>query len=135
MKYSQSYFKTLREPPKDADTINHKLLVQAGFVRQLMAGVYTYLPLGLRVLNKISQVTREEMNAIGGQEILMPLLHPSAIWKQTRGWDGVDVLFKLQSRTGKEYALAQSHEESMSPLAKEVIHTYKDLPLAVYHIQ
>jgi len=128
-------FKTLREAPRDADTVNHKLLVQAGFVRQLMAGVYTYLPFGLRVLNKISQIVREEMDAIGGKEVLMPLLHPAANWKQSGGWDEVDVLFKLKSRTDKEYALAQSHEEVVTPLAREFIHSHKDLPLSIYHIQ
>lgn len=125
----------MRQPPAGAETINHKLLVQAGYVRQLMAGVYTYMPLGLRVLNKISQVVREEMDAIGGHEILMPLLHPSAIWKQSGGWDGVDVLFKLKSRTGKEHALSSSHEEVVTPLVKEFIHSSKDLPLSIYHIQ
>lgn len=135
MRYSQLFPKTLREAPRDAETINHKLLTQAGFVRQLMAGVYTYMPLGIRVLNKISQVVREEMDAIGGKEILMPLLHPAAIWKQSGGWDGVDVLFKLKSRTDKEFALAQSHEEVVTPIAREFIHTHKDMPMAIYHIQ
>lgn len=135
MKYSQLFAKTLREAPKDADTINHKLLVQGGFVRQVMAGVYTYLPLGLRVLNNISQIVREEMNSVGGQEVLMPSLHPSANWKQSGGWDGVDVLFKLKSRTDKEYALGSSHEEILTPMAREFIHSHKDLPLAIYQIQ
>ena len=135
MRYSQVFPKTLREAPRDAETVNHKLLTQAGFVRQLMAGVYTYMPLGIRVLNNNSQVVREEMDAIGGKEILMPLLHPAAIWKQSGGWDGVDVLFKLKSRTDKEFALAQSHEEVVTPIAREFIHTYKDLPMSIYHIQ
>lgn len=134
MKYSNLFSKTLKTAPASAETINHKLLVQAGFVRQVMAGVYTYLPLGLRVLNKISQIVREEMDQIGGQEVLMPLLHPSALWKQTGGWDKVDVLFKIKSRTDKEYALASSNEETVTPLAKEWIHSPKDLPLAIYHI-
>lgn len=135
MKYTQLFSKTLKTPPANADTINHKLLVQAGFVRQVMAGVYTYLPLGHRVLNKISQIVREEMDALGGQEVLMPILHPSALWKQTGGWDKIDVLFKVKSRTDREYALAQSNEETVTPLAKEFIHSHKDLPLAIYHIQ
>lgn len=134
MKYSKLFTKTLRTPPANAETTNHRLLVQAGFVRQLMAGVYTYTPLGLRVLNKISQIVREEMDAIGGQEVLMPMLHPASIWKQTGGWDKIDVLFKVKSRTGKEYALAQSNEETVFPLMKEWVHSSKDLPLAVYHI-
>jgi len=121
--------------PKDADTINHRLLVQAGFVRQLMAGVYTYLPFGLRVLRKIEGVVREEMDAIGGEEILMPMLHPAEIWKTSGGWDYIDVLFKLKSRTGKDYALGQSQEEVVTPLMKEFIRSYRDLPRAIYHIQ
>ena len=128
------FAKTLKSAPASADTANHRLLVQAGFVRQVMAGVYTYLPLGLRTLNKISQIVREEMNDIDGQEVLMPLLHPSALWKQTGGWDKIDVLFKVKSRTDKEYALAQSNEETVTPLAKEWIHSAKDMPLAIYHI-
>lgn len=135
MKMSQLSFTPLKNAPKDADTINHRLLVQAGFVRQLMAGVYTYLPLGLRVLRNIEQVIREEMNDIGGEEVLMPMLHPAEIWKTTGGWDNIDVLFKLQSQTKKDYALSQSEEEVVTPLMKEFIQSYRDLPKAVYHIQ
>lgn len=134
MQYTKMFTKTLKTAPSTAETANHRLLVQAGFVRQVMAGVYTYLPLGLRVLNKISTIIREEMNEIGGQEVLMPVLHPSAIWKQTGGWDKIDVLFKVKSRTEREYALAQSNEETVTPLAKEWIHSERDLPLAIYHI-
>ncbi len=132
---SQLFPKTRKDEIKDADSINHQLLVKAGFVRQLMAGVYTYLPLGLRVLNNITEVVREEMDTLGGKEVLMPLLHPSAVWKQTGGWDHIDVLFKVESRTKKDYALAQSHEEVVTPLVKEFLHTTKDLPLSIYHIQ
>lgn len=134
MKYTNLFVKTLKSAPSTADTANHRLLVQAGFVRQVMAGVYTYLPLGLRVLNKISNIVREEMDGIGSQEVLMPLLHPSTLWKQTGGWDKVDVLFKIKSRTDKEYALASSNEETVTPLAKEWIHSERDLPLSIYHI-
>lgn len=135
MRFSDSFVTTLRDAPKDAETVNHKLLVRAGFVRQLMAGVYTYLPFGQKVLNKISQIVREEMDAIGGKEVLMPLMHPKENWVKTDGWDKIDVLFHVKSRTDKEYALAQSHEEVVTPLAKEFIRTYKDLPLSIYHIQ
>ncbi len=135
MRYSQLFAKTLREAPKDADTTNHRLLVQAGYVRQVMAGVYSYLPLGVRVLNNISQIVREEMNQVGGQEVLMPSLHPAANWKQSGGWDSVEVLFKLKSRSDKDFALGQSHEEIVTPLAREFIHSHKDLPLAIYQIQ
>lgn len=134
MQLSKMAFQPTQTPPNNADTVNHRLLVQAGFVRQLMAGVYTYSPLGLRVLNNIRNVIRTEMNAIGGQEILMPSLQPSANWKTTGGWDSIDVLFKLKSRTGRDYALGQSHEEIVTPLAKEFIRSYRDLPLALYQI-
>ena len=101
---------------------------------QLMAGVYSYLPLGLRVLRNIEGIVREEMNTIGGQELLMPILHPSSIWKQTGGWDKIDVLFKIKSRTGKDYALGQSEEEVVTPLVMSRVNTHKDLPVAVYQI-
>jgi prolyl-tRNA synthetase len=99
-----------------------------------MAGVYSYLPLGLRVLNNIAQIVREEMNAVNGQEVLMPALHPAENWKKTKGWDRIDVLFKIKSRTEKDYALGQSEEEVVTPLLLGYVDTYKDLPKAVYQI-
>lgn len=135
MQMSQLAFTTSKNPPAQADTINHRLLVQAGFVRQLMAGVYTYTPLGLKVLRKIENIVRLEMNDLGAQEILMPALHPKKNWLTTGGWNEIDVLFKLKSRTNREYALGQSHEEIVTPLVKELIKSYKDLPLALYQIQ
>lgn len=99
-----------------------------------MAGVYTYLPLGLRVLKKIEQIVREEMDNIGGQEVLMPILHPKNIWETTGQWKKLDVLFELESRTGKEYALGQSEEEVVTPLVMKRIITYKDLPQNAYQI-
>jgi len=134
MKYSHLFVKTLKHPPKEAETINHKLLTQAGFVDQLMAGVYSYLPLGLRVLRNIEQIVREEMNVIGGQEVLMPTLHPKEIWEKTGAWESVDVLFKIKSRTEREYALGQSEEEVVTPLVMQYVNSYKDLPKAVYQI-
>ncbi len=135
MLYSQLLSKPLRQAPADADTRNHALLVQAGYVRRLMAGVYVYLPLGLKVLNKIANIVREEMNGIAGQEILMPALHPAENWKTTGGWDSIDVLFKVKSRTEKDYALGQSHEEVVTPLVQDLVKSYKDLPVAVYQLQ
>ncbi len=134
MKYSQLFTKTLRNAPKEAETINHQLLTQAGFVNQLMAGVYSYMPLGLRVLRKISQIVREEMDAINGQEVLMGTLHPKEIWETTGAWDSVDVLFKIKSRTQRDYALGQSAEEVVTPLVMQYVTSYKDLPKAVYQI-
>ena len=135
MQLSLSSFTPLKNPPASADTLNHKLLVQAGFVNQLMAGVYTYLPLGLKTLNKIRQIIRDEMDAIGGQEIHMPALIPTNNLKKSGSWENVDILFKLNSQTGKNYGLGFSHEEVITPLAKEVINSYKDLPTAIYQIQ
>jgi prolyl-tRNA synthetase len=134
MRQSQLFTRIERNAPKDEATVNAQLLVRAGFVSKLMAGDYSYLPLGLRVLNKIENIVREEMNAVGGEEIKMPQLHPKANWVTTGGWDKVDVLFKLKSRTDKEYALGQSEEEVVTPLVMKYVNTYKDLPKAVYQI-
>lgn len=134
MRASSLFVKTLRQAPREADTINHKLLSQAGYVDMLMAGVYSYLPLGLIVLRRIEKIVREEMNAVGGQEILMPTLHPKDNWVTTGGWDSIDVLFKIKSRTDKEYALGQSEEEIVTPLVMSRVNSYKGLPIAAYQI-
>jgi len=104
-------------------------------VQKAMAGVYSYLPLGDRVLKKIEKIVREEMDAIGGQEIFMPSLHPKENWLKTGRWHGLDVLFQVKSKHGNEYALGPTHEEIVTPMALSVINSYKDLPLAVYQIQ
>lgn len=134
MRQSISLIKTSKTSSKDDVTVNARLLEQAGYVDKLMAGVYSYLPLGLGVLRKIENIVREEMNAVGGQELLMAMLHPKDIWATTGGWDNIDVLFKIESRTDKQYALGQSEEEVVTPLILNRINTYKDLPLAVYQI-
>jgi prolyl-tRNA synthetase len=134
MRQSQLFTKIERNTPKDEATVNAQLLARAGFVSKLMSGVYSYLPLGLRVLNKIEQIVREEMDAIGGQEVSMPIIHPKQIWATTGGWDKIDVLFKVKSRTEKDYALGQSEEEVVTPLVMKYLNTYKDLPKAVYQI-
>lgn len=135
MRQSQLFTKTLKEAPSEADSPNAKFLIQAGFIDQLMAGAYTYLPLGLRVLRRIQEIVREEMNASGAQEILMPALTPKEPWLATDRWDGFDVLYKLEGAGGKDFALAPTHEEVVTPLAKKHIRSYKDLPFAVYQIQ
>jgi prolyl-tRNA synthetase len=133
MKYSQMFPKTLREPPKDAVTSNHKLLVQAGFVDQLMAGSWTLLPLGWRVANKIMQIVREEMNAIGSQEIQMPLMHPKEIWNETGRWDSAaEVMYQLKDTRGREFALSFTHEEIIMDLVRKHLTSYKELPLSLY---
>ena len=134
MRQSQLFTKTRKEAPSDEVSKNAELLIRSGFVHKEMAGVYSYLPLGLRALLRIEQIIREEINNIGGQEIRMATLHPSENWKKTGGWDNVDVLFKLQSRTEKEYALGQSEEEIITPITQEYVSSYKDLPVAIYQI-
>ena len=134
MKQSELFTRIERHAPKDETTTNAELLARGGFVQKLMAGVYSYLPLGLRVLRNIEEIVREEMNAIGGEEVLMPQIHPKANWKTTGGWDKIDVLFKVKSRTDKEYALGQSEEEIVTPLVMRYVQTYKDLPKSVYQI-
>ncbi len=134
MRQSELFTKTERNAPKDEATVNAQLLARAGFVSKLMAGVYSYLPLGLRVLNNIENIVREEMDAAGGQEVSMPIIHPKSIWATTGGWDKIDVLFKVKSRTEKDYALGQSEEEVVTPLVMRYVNTYKDLPKAVYQI-
>ncbi len=137
MRYSQLFGKTSKTAPADADSANARLLVQAGFVDHLMAGVYTYLPLGLRVLEKIKAIIREEMNAIGGQELLMPALQPKELWETTGRWTdpGPEVMFQFKGRGDKEIGLGWTHEEIVTPLAKKFIRSYRDLPFAVYQIQ
>ena len=134
MLQSQLFPKTLREAPKEAESVNHKLLVRGGFIDQLMAGSWTLLPLGYRVVSKIIQVVREEMNAIGGQEMLMPLLHPKNIWNETGRWEKLkEVMYQFKDLRGKEYALSFTHEEIVMDLLRKNIKSYTDLPVAVYH--
>ncbi len=137
MRYANLFAKTNKEAPADADSANARLLVQGGFVDQLMAGVYTFLPLGLRVLDRIKAIIREEMNAIGGQEILMPALQPKEPWQTTGRWSdpGKEVMFQFEGRGEKEMGLGWTHEEIVTPLARKFIKSYRDLPFAVYQIQ
>src|SRR3989339_872407 len=134
MRYSQLFPKTKKEAPKGAESVNHKLLVRGGFIDQLMAGSWTLLPLGWRVVNNINQIIREEMNAVGGQEMLMPLLHPKTIWNETGRWDKADeIMYKLKDSRDKEYALSFTHEEIVMDLLRKTISSYKDLPVSIYH--
>lgn len=135
MRLSKSFTKTSRDYPKDETSISCQLLLRAGYVDKLAAGLYTLLPMGLKVVNKISQIIREEMEAIGGQEILMPALVPKDNWVATGRWTDLDVLFKLDGADEKQYALGASHEEVVSPLAKKFTLSYRDLPFSIFQIQ
>ncbi len=118
MRYSRLFIPTLKEAPAEAEAVSHKLMVRGGFVRQLAAGLYIYLPLGQRVMDKIDRIIREEMNAIGGQEVTMPVLHPAEVWQQTGRWDAIgDEMFRLKDRSGRDMCLAMTHEEIMTWLA------------------
>src|SRR5215467_11804722 len=135
MRWSRSLIPTLRDDPADAEAISHKLMVRAGLVRQLAAGIYVYLPLGLRVLDKVNAVLREEMNAIGGQEITMPVLHPAELWQQSGRWEGIAEMFRLRDRYQRDMCLAMTHEEVVAWLASREIRSYRDLPQIWYQIQ
>jgi len=130
---SQLFFPTLRDDPADAEAVSHKLLVRGGFIRQVSAGVWTFLPLGWRVHEKIVQIIREEMDAIGAQELLMPVLTPAELWKATGRYDYAEV-FKLRDRNDREFVLPMTHEETITFHARE-IQSYRDLPQMLYHFQ
>ena len=134
MIYSQLFGKTTKTAPSDADSVNAKLLTQAGFIQKEISGVYNYLPLGLKVLSKIQNIVREEMNNIGGQEILMPVMTQEDNWAVT-GRNTLDILFKLKGQGNTNLVLNPTHEEVVTPLAKKYIFSYRDLPMAVYQIQ
>lgn len=137
MKQSQLFTKTRKEAPKDEVSKNAQLLIRAGYVHKEMAGVYAYLPLGLRVVEKIKQIAREEMDAIGGQELIMTALQRKELWEQTSRWDDevVDVWFKSQLKAGGEVGFGWSHEEPIAEMMKNFIMSFRDLPVVVYQFQ
>jgi prolyl-tRNA synthetase len=136
MRWTRSLIPTLRDDPADAEAISHKLMVRAGLVRQLAAGIYVYLPLGLRVIEKVNAIVREEMNRIGGQEIEMPVLHPAEIWQQSGRWDAIGgEMFRLKDRNGRDMCLGMTHEEVIAWLAAREIRSYRDLPQIWYQLQ
>ena len=135
MRWSQAFIPTLRDDPADAVAASHRLLVRGGFIRQLMAGSYSMLPLGMRVATKVSDIIREEMNAIGGQELLAPVVHPAELWKKTGRWDDVEgIMVKFEDRRGADLVLALTHEEVFAHLASE-LNSYRELPQLWYHLQ
>jgi prolyl-tRNA synthetase len=139
MRLSQMLFVTLREDPAEAEIPSHKLLVRAGYIRRIGSGVYAYLPFLWRVLQKISQIVREEMNTAGGQECLLTQLQPSELWKESGRWEtytkAEGIMFALTDRQGRELGLGPTHEEVITTIAREMIRSYRQLPLNLYQIQ
>lgn len=136
MRWSQLFIPTLRENPAEAEVISHQLLLRAGYVRQLSAGIYNYLFLAQRSLQKIQRIIREEMDAIGGQEMLLPALHPAELWEESGRWDVMgDNLFRLKDRFGRRLCLGMTHEENMTFVARGELRSYKQLPQIWYQIQ
>ncbi len=135
MRWSKLYAPTLKEIPSDADIKSQELLLRAGFIRKAASGVYSYLPLGLKVLQKITQIVREEMNAIGAEELLMPIMQPAEIWKKTGRWEDYGPeMVKFQDRNKREFTLGPTHEEMITTLIKGELKSYKQLPLTLYQI-
>src|SRR6266576_1714659 len=136
MRWTNTLIPTLKETPADAEIVSHKLLLRAGLVRKLAGGLYTFLPLGLRVLRKIEQVVREEMDRAGALEVLMPALQPPEIWHQSGRYETMkDVLYKVRDRAKKEWVMGPTHEEVITTLVAGEINSYRQLPKNFYQIQ
>ena len=136
MRFSKSFIKTLKETPKEAETASHKLLLRASMIKKLTSGVYTYLPLGYKALKKVENIVREEMDRAGAQEILMPVLQPAELWKESGRWEVMGpLMMKLQDRNKRDFVLGPTHEEVITDLIRNEISSYKSLPLNLYQIQ
>ncbi|WP_156299281.1 proline--tRNA ligase [Streptobacillus canis] len=136
MRFSKSFIKTYKEVPKEAETVSHQLMLRASMIRQLTRGVYTYLPLGLKVLKKIENIVREELNRIDAQEVLMPVLQPADLWQESGRWFSYGAeLMRLHDRNNRDFVLGPTHEEVIVDLFRNTVTSYKDLPLNIYQIQ
>jgi prolyl-tRNA synthetase len=136
MRMSRLFFQTLREVPAGAEIASHQLMLRAGLVHQLAAGIFDYMPLGKRVKNKLEAIMREEMDAIDGQEVTLPVVHPAELWQQSGRWDAIGSdLARLSDRNGRDLCLAMTHEEAMAELAAHVVSSYRQLPFVLYQIQ
>ena len=136
MRTSQILIPTLREDPGEAETVSHKLMLRAGLIRKVAAGIYTYLPLGLRVIRKVEQIIREEMNRAGAQELLMPIASPAELWRETARWNfyGKELL-RFKDRHEREFCLGPTHEEVITDLFRREVRSYRQMPLNFYQIQ
>ncbi|HLR39962.1 MAG TPA: aminoacyl--tRNA ligase-related protein, partial [Jeotgalicoccus sp.] len=136
MRQTQMFIPTQREVPSSAESLSHRLMLRSGMIKQLAAGIYTYLPITKLVLNNIEQIVREEMNAIGGAEVLMPVLHPKELWEESGRWDKYgSELMRMSDRHDREFALGPTHEEVIVSLVRDELKSYKKLPLTLYQIQ
>ncbi|MCI5224991.1 MAG: proline--tRNA ligase, partial [Candidatus Electrothrix sp. AR4] len=136
MRYSQLLLPTTKETPAEAEVISHKLLLRAGFIRKLTSGLYTYLPLGLAVLKKVEHIVRQEMNQAGAQELLMPMVQPADLWRESGRWEKYgSELLRFQDRHGRDYCLGPTHEEVITDIARRELHSYRQLPINLYQIQ
>jgi len=136
MRFSKMYAKTLKETPKDAEVVSHQLMLRSGMIKKLASGIYTYLPLGYRALQKVEKITREEMDRAGSQELFMPVLQPAELWKETGRWDAMGPeMMRLQDRHGRDFILGPTHEEVITDIIRNDISSYKSLPLSLYQIQ
>jgi len=136
MFWSKIFIPTLKDSPKDAEVISHQLMLRAGMIRKVSSGIYTWLPLGLKVLRKIENIVREEMDQSGAQEVLMPMVHPKELWEETRRWEKMGPeLLRFKDRHDRDFCLGPTHEEVITDLVRNNIKSYKELPLNIYQIQ
>ena len=136
MFWSKIFIPTLKDSPQDAEVISHQLMLRAGMIRKVSSGIYTWLPLGLKVLRKIENIVREEMDHSGAQEVLMPMVHPKELWEETKRWDKMGPeLLRLKDRHDREFCLGPTHEEVITDLVRNNVKSYKELPLNIYQIQ
>ena len=136
MLFSKILLPTLKDAPQEAEVISHKLMLRAGMVRKVASGIYTWLPLGLKVLRKIENIVREEMDASGAQEVLMPMVQPKELWDETNRWEKMGPeLLRIQDRHGRDFCLGPTHEEVITDLIRNNVKSYKELPLNIYQIQ
>ena len=136
MRYTKMFIPTMKEDPKDAEVLSHRLMLRAGFIRKLASGVYTWLPLGLKSLKKVENIVREEMNRKGAQEIIMPFVQPKELWEESGRWEkyGKELL-RIRDRNDRELCLGPTHEEVVTDLVRREVKSYKELPLTLYQIQ
>jgi len=136
MRFSRFFLPTLKEAPSDAEVISHRLMTKAGMIRKVAAGIYNYLPLGLRVIHKVENIVREEMNMAGAQEVLMPMVIPSELWQESGRWDAYGKeLLRIKDRHERDFCLGPTHEEVITDMVRKEVRSYRELPLNIYQIQ